>query len=223
MYTCKHIHTYTHTCNLLEMMIYTYTRLQLGWTKILKLSLKTFKWVPGEPGCSWDSSSVPCYFVVLMRNPMGSTVLCPIGTYIYMYIYIYVYMYIYIYVYIYIYMCIHFLFFLYVCIYIYMCQATHNGRLAGLVLVCRKDNIHDVYVCIIYIYIYIYIYIHTYIYMYIYICICIYIHEYMYMHIFVYIHINVHKYRYIDIPKVVGGTGATGARSFMWSPTCNHT
>jgi len=54
--------------------IHTYSRLQIGWQKILRLFLETFNLVPGVPGFSWDLSWVPCYYLVLIVNPMGRIV-----------------------------------------------------------------------------------------------------------------------------------------------------
>jgi len=39
--------------------------------KILRLFLKTFNLVPGEPAISWDLSSLPFGYLVLIVNPIG--------------------------------------------------------------------------------------------------------------------------------------------------------
>jgi len=60
--------------NWIVLISSTYSRLQIGQQKILRLRLKTFNLVPGEPGFSWDLSWVPYYYLVLIVNPMGRIV-----------------------------------------------------------------------------------------------------------------------------------------------------
>jgi len=48
-----------------------YSRFQIWWPKILRLFLKTFNLVPGEPGFSLHLSLVLCYCLVLIFNRMS--------------------------------------------------------------------------------------------------------------------------------------------------------
>jgi len=54
----------------MRAMSYSYSQLRIGRQKILRIFLKTFNLVSGEPGFSWDISLVPCYYMVLIVNPM---------------------------------------------------------------------------------------------------------------------------------------------------------
>jgi len=65
MYTSKF-------CFCERQFVWLYSRLQIGWHRILKLFLKTFNLVPGVAGFPWDVSLVPWYSVVFIVNPMGN-------------------------------------------------------------------------------------------------------------------------------------------------------
>jgi len=46
------VRQHVHLCDATQI----HSRVQIGWQKILRLFLKTFNLVPGEPGFSWDLS-----------------------------------------------------------------------------------------------------------------------------------------------------------------------
>ena len=50
----------------MHAVTHSYIRLQIGWQRILRLFFSNFQFVQVVPGFSWDLSSVPCYYVVLI-------------------------------------------------------------------------------------------------------------------------------------------------------------
>jgi len=52
-------------------MTHSFSQLQIGWHRCLRLFVKTFGLVTGVPRFSWDLWLVPFYHLVPLVNPMG--------------------------------------------------------------------------------------------------------------------------------------------------------
>ena len=64
MYILIYVYRHVQRCSVNTCIYsYTYSRLQIGWHRILKGFLKTFNFVPDAPRFSWDLSLIPHHFI----------------------------------------------------------------------------------------------------------------------------------------------------------------
>ena len=118
MYTYIYLYIYIYIH--IYISIHMYSRLQIGWHRILRIFLKTFNLVLGIPGFSSYLSFAQHYYAVLIVKPMGRIlvrwkslrnnlkIMChPICNQLEMYIDIFISIYIYIYIHVYVYICIN--------------------------------------------------------------------------------------------------------------------